>query len=155
MAKKDKKTRANQPVVNKRASFDYYLDEELIVGLVLNGPETRAARDGHVQLKGSYVNIKDNELWLVNASFSLKLNQKNEPSNRTVDTTSRKLLASRQQINNLASRKKAGFSIVPVRLLNNKRYIKLVIALGRGKKLYDKRDVKKRRGLEREEGRKL
>lgn len=155
MIQKNKDNKTARSIVNKRASFDYYLNDELVVGLILNGPETRAARDGHVQLKGSYVNIKDNELWLINASFSIKLNQKNETGNKTVDTSSRKLLANRQQINNLANQKKAGFSIIPVKLLTSGRYIKLVIALGKGKKNYDKREVKKRRDLEREEGRKL
>lgn len=136
-------------IVNRRASFDYQLGDELIVGLELTGPEVRAARDGHLQLKGSYVNISKNELWLIGASFSLKLNEKGQ-ANRTVDSRPRKLLAQRRQIEQLAAHKKQGLTIVPIKLLNQGRFIKLVIALGKGKKHYDKRETIKRREQERE-----
>ncbi len=150
--KQKKKKIAVKPdaVVNRRASFDYALQEDLCVGIVLTGPETRAARDGHVQLKGSYVNIRNNELWLNNASFSLRISEKGQSNSRTIDTTSRKLLASRKQIDSLASKKQAGMSIVPTKLLTKGRYIKLIIALGKGKKTYDKRETIKRRDQERE-----
>lgn len=137
-------------VVNRRASFDYALEEDLVVGVVLTGPETRAARDGHIQLKGSYVNVRNDELWLNNASFSLKINKKGKAGSRTIDTTPRKLLASRKQIDNLMSRKQSGMSIIPTKLLTRGCYIKVVIALGKGKKLYDKRETLKRRDQERD-----
>lgn len=137
-------------IVNRRAKFDYALGEEFTVGLVLSGPEVRSARDGHVQLKGSYVSIRDNELWLNNASFSLKLNEKGNTGSKSVDTSPRKLLASRKQIDNLAASKQSGMTIVPVKLLTQRKYIKLIIALGRGKKKYDKRETIKRRDQERE-----
>src|ERR1700757_969241 len=88
-------------VVNRRARFDYELGDEIVVGLSLTGPEVRAARDGHIQLKGSFVTVRNNELWLNNASFSLKLNQKGQPGARTIDTEPRKLLAHRKQIETL------------------------------------------------------
>ena len=113
----------------------------------------RAAREGHVQLKGAYVTIRGGELWLNNASFSLRQNGRGQPNARTVDTSVRKLLASRRQIDQLAARKKEGFTIVPTKLLTNGRYIKLVIALGKGKKRYDKRQAIKQRDLEREHSR--
>ncbi len=145
-----KKPRA---IVNRRARFDYALEDELTVGLSLTGPEVRAARDGHVQLKGSFVTIRNNELWLNNASFSLKLNQKGVVGARTIDTEPRKLLAHRKQIDALTIRKKDGMTIVPTRLLTQGRFIKLVIALGKGKKNYDKRETLKRRDQEREANR--
>ncbi len=145
-----KKKSSHPPsIVNRRARFDYELSDDLVVGIILTGPEVRAARDGHVQLRGSYVTIRDGELWLNNASFSLKLNQKGGGT-RTVDTSVRKLLASRRQIDDLAARKKSGMSIIPTKLLTTGNYIKLVIALGRGKKLYDKRETIKRREQDRE-----
>jgi SsrA-binding protein len=150
MVQKKKKKPTHKSIVNRRASFDYFLDDELVVGIALTGIETRAARDGHVQLKGSFVNIRDNELWLNNASFSLKQNEKGTPGSRTIDTTPKKLLASRKQINTFDDKKQAGMSIVPIKLLNGGRYIKLVIALGKGKKTYDKRETMKRRDQERE-----
>lgn len=145
-----KKKSSSTPIVNRRARFDYELGDEIVAGLVLTGPEVRAARDGHIQLRGSYVTIKDSELWLNNASFSLKLNQAGQIGARSVDTTVRKLLASRKQIETLADQKHKGMSIIPVKLLTNGRFIKLVIALGKGKKNYDKRETLKRRDQERD-----
>lgn len=153
MAGKKKPIKKNTPIVNRRARFDYELGDEIVAGLVLTGPEVRAARDGHIQLKGSFVTIKDNELWLNNASFSLKLNQKGQASARTVDTEPRKLLASRKQISQLAINKKEGMTIVPTKLLTTGKFIKLVIALGKGKKRYDKRETLKRRDAERDANR--
>lgn len=150
MAQKKKAKTAPKSIVNRRASFDYALDEDLVVGIILSGPETRAARDGHIQLKGSYVTIRNNELWLNNASFSIKLNERGKVGARTIDTSPRKLLASRKQINDLASRKQTGMSIVPTKLLTGGRFIKVIIALGKGKKTYDKRETIKRRDQDRE-----
>ena len=154
MAKKIIKT-TTKSIVNRRASFDYALDDDLVVGLSLTGLEARAARDGQVQLRGSFVTIRDHELWLNNASFSIKLNERGNPSARTVDTSPRKLLASRKQIDQLETRKQSGKSIVPLRLLTSGRYIKLVIALGTGKKRYDKRETIKRRDQDRDTKRAL
>jgi SsrA-binding protein len=144
MATKKKKPIKQRAIVNRRASFDYALDDELVTGVVLTGREARAARDGRVQLKGSFVTIRNNELWLNNASFSLVLNTKGV-GETTVDTSPRKLLAKRRQIEELAARKQTGMSIVPLKLLTQGRHIKLVIALGKGKKNYDKRQAIKQR----------
>ena len=144
-----RKPSTNQ-IINRRARFDYSLGQEIITGISLTGPEVRAARDAHVQLKGSFVTIRDNELWLNNASFSIKNNDKNAKSNRTIDTRARKLLAKRKEIDKLQSEKTSGMSIMPIKLLNGGKYIKLVIALGKGKKEYDKRETIKRRDQNRE-----
>lgn len=148
-----KKKPTNPSVVNRRARYDYELGDDLIVGLVLTGPEARAARDGHVQLKGAYVSIHAGELWLNNASFSLRHNQKG--GGRSVDSSPRKLLAHRKQIDSLALQKKQGMTIVPTKLLNQGNKIKLVIALGKGKKRWDKRQSIKRRDQDRETRRQL
>ncbi len=150
MAKKKSVKQAPSAIVNRRARFDYELGDELTVGLSLTGPEVRAARDGHIQLKGAFVTVRSDELWLNNASFSLKLNQKGQPGARTIDTEPRKLLAHRKQIAELSARKKEGLTIVPTRLLTKGRFIKLVIALGKGKKTYDKRETIKRRDQDKE-----
>ena len=142
-------------IVNRRARFDYELGEEIVTGLVLTGPEVRAARDGHVQLKGAFVAVRNGELWLNNASFSLRLNVRGQAGSRTVDTEPRKLLASRRQIDNFLAAKKQGMTIVSTTLLPSGRFIKLVIALGKGKKKYDKRQALKRRDQEREARRSL
>lgn len=147
MAKKPTKPAA---ITNRRARYDYELGDELVVGLELTGQETRAARDGHVQLKGAYVTVKDNQLWLNNASFSLRLNEKGKVGARSIDTRARRLLAKRKEIDQLMAENKQGMTIVPTKLLSAGRFIKLVIALGKGKKRYDKRETLKRRDQERD-----
>ncbi len=123
--------------VNRRARFDYELGEELICGMLLSGPEVRSIRDHHVQLKGTFVTLRNNELWLNNLTLG-------------ADTARNiKLLATKRQIASLARAKVDGLQIIPVRLLAGGRYIKLVIATGRGKKKYDKRETIKKRDITR------
>ena len=132
-----KKKAPDSVTVNRRAHYDYQLGEELVCGLALTGPQVRLIRDHHVQLKGSYVTIRGGELWL----YGLTLG---------ADTTSDiRLLATRKQIAALERAKVAGSTIVPVKLLGGERHIKLVIAVGKGKKKYDKRETIKKRDIER------
>jgi len=133
---KPKKT-ADSVVVNRRAHYDYALGDELSVGMCLAGPEVRAIRDHHVQLKGTFVTIRNGELWLNNLTLGAE------------NVQNIKLLATKKQIASLAKEKVAGSTIVPVRLLGGNRYIKLVIAIGKGKKKYDKRETIKKRDLDR------
>ena len=155
MPKPKTKKPNTQAVINRRARFDYELGEEIVAGLVLTGLEVRAAREGHVQLKGSFVSLRNNELWLNNASFSLRLNVRREANTRSVDTSARKLLVSKKQLAHFTDAKKQGMTIVPTKLLTNGKFIKVVIALARGKKTYDKRETIKRRDQDREARRQL
>ena len=154
MAKKKsaqtKKRAIPSPIVNRRVRFDYELGEEIIAGLVLTGPEVRAAREGHVQLRGAFVSLRNGELWLNNASFSLRLNVRGEANARSVDTSVRKLLVSRKQIDRFTAAKQQGMTIVPTKLLTQGKFIKVVIALAKGKKRYDKRETIKRRDQDRD-----
>lgn len=154
MAKKKsaqtKKRATPSPIVNRRLRFDYELGEEIIAGLVLTGPEVRAAREGHVQLRGAFVSLRNGELWLNNASFSLRLNVRGEANARSVDTSARKLLVSRKQIDRFTAAKQQGMTIVPTKLLTQGKFIKVVIALAKGKKRYDKRETIKRRDQDRD-----
>ena len=123
--------------VNRRAHYDYHLGDELSCGLSLAGNEVRLIRDNHVQLKGSFVTVKDHELWLNNLTLG-------------ADTAKNiKLLATKKQIATLERARQDGLQIVPVRLLAGGRYIKLVIATGKSKKKYDKRETIKKRDIER------
>lgn len=124
--------------VNRRARYDYFLADELTVGMVLTGPQVRLVRDHHVQLKGSFVTVRQGELWLNNLTLGAET------------TTNIKLLATKKQITALAQAKTDGKNIVPTKLLAGGRHIKLVIALGTGKKKYDKRETIKHRDLDRE-----
>lgn len=146
---KKKAKHQNASVQNRRARFDYTLHGELTVGIVLSGAEVKAARNGNVSLKGSYVNIKDGELWLTNASFSILQSSPGE-SHRTIDTRPRKLLASKREIMQLKAAKDQGLTIVPLSMSTKTRFIKLVISTAKGKKQYDKRETIKRRDLDRE-----
>ena len=145
-----KKPATNPTIVNRRARYDYDLGEDVVVGLSLTGPEVKAARLGHVQLRGAYVSARNGELWLNNASFSVVNNQKGVSSTRTVDDRVRKLLAHKREIEKLEAAKKQGMTIVPTKLLTNGRFIKIVIALGKGKKNYDKRQAIKKRDEQRD-----
>lgn len=133
---KKRKTPATT-TVNRKARFDYELGDELTAGLVLTGDEVRSIRDHHVQLKGSFVTLRNGELWLNNLTLGAE-------TSRNI-----KLLATKKQIATFAKQKISGYTIVPVKLLAGGRHIKLVIALGRGKKKYDKRETIKRRDIER------
>ncbi|MEI7682931.1 MAG: SsrA-binding protein SmpB [Candidatus Saccharibacteria bacterium] len=145
MAKK--KHAASGKIQNRRARFDYELGDSLVVGMALNGRETKALRMGHGHLKGAYVVVKDEELWLLNATVtsvpgvSLEENEK---------TRSRKLLAKKREIEDLVAAKHQGRSIVPLEILTRGRYVKLRISVGKGKKNYDKRQVIKKRDQDRD-----
>lgn len=154
-----KPTKTKKPsthtVVNRRARFDYELGEEVVAGLVLTGMEVRAAREGHVQLKGAFVSMRNGELWLNNASFSLRLNVRGQANTRSIDTSARKLLVNKRQLARFSEAKKQGMTIVPTKLLTSGTFIKVVIALAKGKKTYDKRETIKRRDQDRETRRQL
>lgn len=142
-----KKPQTPMRIVNRRAKFDYELGDSLVVGLALTGAETKALRLGHGQLRGAYVTVKDNELWLLNAQIN---GTRGIYIPEDTQTRSRKLLAKRREINQLIEAKTGGRTIVPLELLTTGRYIKLRIAVGRGKKQYDKRETLKRRQQERD-----
>ena len=133
-----KKAKTNPAVVvNRRAHYDYQLGDELSVGMFLTGPMVRKIRDHHVQLKGSFITLRNGELWLNNLTLGAE------------NTENIKLLATKRQIISFEKARAAGFAIVPVKLHAESRYIKLVIATGKGKKKYDKRETIKKRDIDR------
>ena len=142
-----KPNRTPSAIVNRRAKYDYQLGDSFVVGLALSGAETKVLRMGHGQLRGAYVNVKDGELWLMGAQI-------NPTSGVQIDETdqirNRKLLAKRREIDQMIAAKQQGNTIVPLELLTKGRYIKLRIAVGRGKKRYDKRETIKRRQQQRD-----
>lgn len=144
-----KKSSPSSTIENRRARFDYTLHDEFTVGVQLNGPEVKAARTGQVSLKGSYVTLKDSELWLTNASFSVMQTKPGE-SLRAVDTRPRKLLAHKKEIEKIKAAKDQGLTVVPLNMTTKTRFIKLKIATAKGKRQYDKRQTIKKRDLDRE-----
>lgn len=144
MAKKKQRTKL---ITNRRAKYDYQLGDSYVVGIALNGRETKALRMGHGQLQGAYVTVKDGQLWLVNATIT---GLTGVPIEDTEQTRTRKLLAKRREIDQLIDAKQQGNTIIPLEMLTQGRFIKLKIAIGRGKKKYDKREVIKKREQERQ-----
>jgi SsrA-binding protein len=140
------KKMSQKQITNRRAQFDYSLEDDLIVGIVLTGSEVKNLRMGHAQLKGSYITIRNNELYLVNFSIS---GTNGMPIDEQSQTRDRKLLAKRKEINKLIEAKQNGRTIVPLSIFNQGRYIKIKIAIGKGKKNYDKRETIKKRQFKR------
>ncbi len=147
-----KPARTTTRIQNKRAMFDYELSDDYMAGLVLTGAETKALRLGHGHLKGAYVTVKGDELYLLNATITgfsgVKLTESEQ-------TRSRKLLLKKREIKTLLEAKKQGKSIIPTELLTNGRYIKLRIGVGVGRKQHDKRQVIKKRDTNRDIARTL
>jgi SsrA-binding protein len=148
MAKKKagKKPAATKSIQNRRAHHDYDLGDSLLVGLELTGAETKSLRMGHGQLRGSYVTVKDDQIWLVGATVN---GTAGVPIDEQVQMRTRRLLAKRREINALIEAKQQGKTIVPLELKTGSRYIKLRIAVGKGKKEYDKRQTLKKRDEDR------
>lgn len=144
MAKKKQQT--TKVIQNRRARHDYELGDSLIVGVELSGREVKSLRMGHGQLRGAYVTVKDDELWLLNATIN---GTTGIPIPETEQTRTRKLLAKRKQIDSLITEKQQGKAIIPTEMLTNGRFIKLRISVGKGKKQFDKRQTLKKRDDER------
>lgn len=147
-----KKPRDTKRIVNRRASYDFELGDKFVVGMALSGAETKALRLGHGQLRGAYVAIMGGELWLVNAAVNPTRGIYIEPDQ---ETRSRKLLAKKSEIEKMAQARQAGNTLVPLEILTQGRFIKLRLAVGKGKRRYDKRETIRRRQQEREARRSL
>lgn len=143
---KKNKAKQTKRISNRRARHDYEIGDDFVVGIALNGRETKALRMGHGQLQGAYVTIKDGELWLLNSTIN---GTAGIPISETEQTRTRKLLAKRREIEQLIAAKQQGRTIIPLEILTQGRYIKLRIAAGRGKRKYDKRETLKRRDEQR------
>jgi SsrA-binding protein len=140
---------ANTNITNKQARFDYEILDEFEAGLVLSGDEIKAIRSGRANLKGSYGKIFYSpqgkpEVFLVGSHFHTT----------TVDPyRTRKLLLNRREINSLIGKiTEKRLTLVPLKIFIKKGRAKLSIAVGRGKKLYDKREIIKARDIERSQG---
>src|SRR3954466_1739699 len=114
------KSQTPNKITNRRARYDYELGDNLIVGIQLSGAETKALRMGHGQLRGAYVTVRNDELWLVNAQIT---SSRGLPINESDESRSRKLLAKRQEIDKLIDAKQQGQAIVPLEIITKGRYI--------------------------------
>ena len=134
-------------IENRRAYHDYDIQDRLEAGINLNGAEVKAVKMGHADLSGSFVRIVGSEAYLVNAKilpYRYAQPEGYDP-NRT-----RKLLMHKKEILALKSRTDgAGLALVPLSLYTSKGLIKVEVAIGKGKKQYEKREAKKRKDLDR------
>jgi len=129
---------------NRRAAFDYKLLDKYNAGIVLTGQEVKSVKTGHISLKGGFVTLKKNELYLTNATIP-PYKYSGELKNYD-PTRSRKLLLKKSEIKSLIGKIHArGLTLVPIQVYTKKRLIKLQFAVAQGKKQYDKReDLKKK-----------
>lgn len=139
---KKKAAKQTKVIANRRARHDYELGDSLVAGISLSGAETKALRMGHGHLRGAYATFKDGELWLINATI-VGTRGINIPENE--QTRTRKLLVKRREIEHLLQAKQQGRTIVPLEILTGSRYIKVRLAIGKGRKQYDKRHALKAR----------
>ena len=135
--------------VNRKAFHDYFIEEEIEVGIALRGSEIKSIRAGRVNLRDAYVRIENGELWLVGAHIS-PYEHSGAYFNHDPQRP-RKLLAHRHEIAYLRQKTEArGYTLIPIRLKLKHGLAKLDIGVARGKKLYDKREAMAERDAERQ-----
>lgn len=139
---------------NSKALFDYEIIQRFSAGIELVGTEVKSVRAGQGSLRGAFVVVRGNEAFLVGADISAY-----QPKNAPADYDSlraRKLLLSRNELKELKEAEGTkGLTIVPLSVYNKGRFLKLDLAIARGKKKFDKRQSIKKRDVEREIRRKL
>ena len=154
MATPRKDKHAEQPPIalNKRARFDYFIEESLEAGMALEGWEVKSLRAGKAQITEGYVLLKNGEAWLIGAHFSpLKTTSTHVVAD---PTRTRKLLLHRKEIDRLLGAvERKGYTIVPLRLYWKDGRVKLEVGLAKGKQAHDKRATEKNRDWQREKAR--
>jgi SsrA-binding protein len=139
---------------NRKARFNYSIEDTIEAGIMLTGTEVKSARNGKSTIAESYADSKGGEIWLVNANIPeyLQANRFNHEPRR-----SRKLLLHKRQINRLIGAiEREGMTLIPLKMyFNEQGRLKLELALAKGKKLHDKRETEKKRDWSREKSRLL
>ena len=137
---------------NRRARYDYAIEETFEAGLSLLGTEVKALREGRANIAESYASVEGNEVYLINANFPIyaPASQFNHDPRRH-----RKLLLKRREINRLLGEtQRKGRTIVPLKLyFNDRGVVKLLIGIGIGKKAIDKRETQKKRDWQKQKAR--
>ena len=136
-------------IKNKKAYFDYFIEQEIECGIVLTGTEIKSIRKGSANLKDCYCRIKDNEVFLLNM-FIAKYDEGNRFNHE--ERRTRKLLLHKREIKKIKDEIMLdGYSLIPLKMYFVKDKIKVLIGVCKGKKLYDKRETIKERDLKRQE----
>ncbi len=151
---KDKNTQDNVLAQNKKAGFNYFIEETIEAGLVLFGTEIKSLRKGRGNLGESFATIRNGEAFLHNMHISpFEQGNRHNPED---PTRARKLLLHKKQIHYLLGVvKRDGYSIIPLKSYIRNGYAKLLLGIGKGKKLHDKRDTMAKRDSDREIARAL
>ena len=154
MAKKEEKAKSNTIAQNKKARFDYFIEERFEAGLALQGWEVKSLRAGKAQLVDSFVMVRDGEAWL-HGTHVTPLNSAS--THVTAEPTRiRKLLMNRREIDRLTGLvERKGYTLVALELYWSKGRAKLAVGLAKGKKQHDKRATEKDRDWERDRSRVL
>lgn len=135
-------------ISNKKATYDYFVEETYEAGIALKGTEIKSIRNGSANLKDSYAVIKKGEAYLLNMHIAPyeKGNQFNHEERRT-----RKLLLHKKEIDKIAGKiTTEGYTLIPLKLYFKKNKAKILLGIAKGKKTFDKRETIKKRDLERE-----
>ena len=133
---------------NRKARFDYNIEDEIECGIELKGTEVKSIRNGSVNLKDSYAIIRNGEAYLLNAHINLY-----EEGNifNHEETRTRKLLLHKHEILKLNDKIRIeGYTLVPLKMYFVKNKVKVLLGIAKGKKQYDKRETIKQRDMERE-----
>ena len=139
---------SNDISVNRQAFHNYDIIERFEAGMVLTGTEIKSARDGRVNLKDAYGIVKTGEVWLLNCHIS-PYSHGNYANHEPLRT--RKLLLKRSEINRLIGRTtEKGLTLVPLRLYLKNGRLKCELALAKGRKVYDKREVSRQKTIDKE-----
>ena len=147
------KTKSGLKIIsnNRKAKFNYFFNEFFEAGIVLKGSEVKSLRDGKANISESYAFDMGGELFLINSHIP---SYKESSYNNHDPKRNRKLLLNKREINKLMGRvNREGFTLIPTRLYFKKGKVKVEIAVAKGKKQYDKRQVKKKRDWNREKAR--
>lgn len=152
--KSDNESGRKSIAVNRKARFEYTIEEVIEAGIVLMGTEVKSLRLGRANIADAYASARDGEIWLWNAQI---LQYTHGNRNNHEPTRGRKLLLNARQIKKLIGELKVrGTTLIPLELYFNKRgYAKVAIAVARGKAKYEKREVIKARDWKREQGKLL
>ncbi len=148
------KKKTKPAVENRRAKFNYVIEEVIEAGIVLNGQEIRSIRRGKVSLENSFAAEKDNNIWIYNTHINIEKNN-NLGKDEVNPLRPRKLLLKRKEINKLKTKLNInGFTLIPLNIhYNNKGFAKVDIGLSKGRKKEDKREYKKEQDWKREKDR--
>lgn len=133
---------------NKRATFDYEILEKFTAGIELTGHEAKSIKMGHFDLAGAHAILRNNEIFLVGANIP-SFQPKNAPHDYDPQRT-RRLLLKKEEIKYLLGKTQSGLTLVPVKSYTNRGFIKIEIGLARGRKKHDKRELIKKREVEKE-----